>query len=60
VLAEKDVPFWIAVMYDVFGEEGVEALKKRLPVPCRIEYEYLEAYPFVMKNIRSRGVHLKG
>lgn len=60
VLAEKGVPFWVAVMYDIFGEEGVKALMKILPVLCRIEYEYLEAYPFVLENLRRRGVTLKG
>jgi len=47
-------------MYDVFGEEGVKALRKKLPVPCRIEYEYLETYPFVLENLRKRGIELKG
>ena len=59
VLAEKGIPFWVAVMYDVFGEEGVKALRKRLPVPCRIEYEYLEAYPFVLENLKKRGIILR-
>ncbi len=58
-LAEMQIPFWVAVMYDVFREEGVEALRKRLPVPCRIEYEYLEAYPFVLENLRERGIRLR-
>jgi len=56
---ERGIPFWVAVMYDVFGEEGVETLRKKLPIPCRIEYEYLEAYPFVLENLRKRGVRLK-
>ncbi|ACB10160.1 radical SAM protein [Thermotoga sp. RQ7] len=50
------VRFWVAVMYDLFGEEGLSELKKKLPVPCRIEKEYLEAYPFVVENLRKRGV----
>ncbi len=60
VLAEKGIPFWIAVMYDIFGKEGIEILKEKLPVPCRIEYEFLEAYPFVLKNLKKRGIRLKG
>ena len=59
VLVEKEVPFWVAVMYDVFGEDGVEALRKKLSVPCRIEYEYSEAYPFVLENLRNRDISLK-
>ncbi len=58
-LAERDVPFWVAVMYDVFGEEGIEALREKLPVSCRIEYEHLETYPFVLKNLKKRGIMLK-
>ena len=58
-LAEKGVPFWVAVMYDVFGEDGVKALEEKLPVSCRIEYEYLETYPFVLENLRKRGIKLK-
>ncbi|ADB57620.1 radical SAM protein [Archaeoglobus profundus] len=34
-LAKKGVPFWVAIMYDVFGEEGVKALKEKLPVPLQ-------------------------
>lgn len=58
-LAERGIPFWVAVMYDVFGEEGVEILREKLPVPCRIEYEFLETYPFVLENLKRRGIKLK-
>ncbi|RLI77860.1 radical SAM protein, partial [Archaeoglobales archaeon] len=58
-LAERSIPFWVAVMYDIFGEEGVNTLRRNLPVPCRIEYEYLEKYPFVLENLRRRGITLK-
>ncbi|ADA67856.1 Radical SAM domain protein [Thermotoga petrophila RKU-10] len=50
------VRFWVAVMYDLFGEEGLSELKKKLPVPCRIEKEYLEKYSFVVENLRKRGI----
>ena len=50
------VRFWVAVMFDIFHEEGIEKLKRVLPVPCRIEREYLEEYPFVLENLRKRGI----
>ena len=56
VLAERGTPFWVAVMYDIFRENGVKSLRKKLPVPCRIEYEYLQAYPFVLENLKKRGI----
>ena len=55
-LADGGIPFWIAVMYDVFGDDGVKKLEKVLPVACRIEFEYLERYPFVLENLRKRGI----
>ena len=57
-LVERKITAWPAVMYDVFRNEGVAKLKKRLKGirVKRIESEYLERYPFVMKNLRKRGI----
>ena len=55
-LTDRGISFWVAVMYDVFGDDGVKKLEKVLPVPCRIEFEYLERYPFVLENLRKRGI----
>ena len=57
-LEKYGMNFWIAVMFDVFGEEGVAKLKERLDVSCRMEFEFLERYPFVMENLRKRGITL--
>lgn len=51
--------FWVAVMYDVFKEEGTEKLKKRLPLSCRIEEEILNAYPFVVENMKKRAINIE-
>ena len=58
-LAEAEIPFWIAVMHDIFGEEGLRALKRMLPVQCRIEHEFLEAYPFILDNMKKRNIPIR-
>jgi uncharacterized Fe-S cluster-containing radical SAM superfamily protein len=58
-LHEK-VHFWVAIVYDLFREKGLKELEKRLPIPCRIEKEYLEMYPFVVENLRKRGILIDG
>ncbi len=57
-LSERMIPFWPAVMYDIFGREGVAKLKSRLRYEGFIEFEYLERYPFVMENLKKRGIKL--
>ena len=57
-LREKGIHAWPAAMFDVFGRRGVETLRKRLKKFGieRIELEYLEKYPFVIENLRKRGI----
>ena len=60
-MLEIGLDAWPAVMFDVFGEEGVRALKTQMHkqgLKCRIETEKLEKYPYVMDNIYKRGVVL--
>jgi uncharacterized Fe-S cluster-containing radical SAM superfamily protein len=57
-LEEAGVEAWPAVMGDLFGREGVEELTRVLRekgISGRIEIEYLERYPFVVENLKSRG-----
>ncbi|KAF2958993.1 radical SAM protein [Thermotoga sp. Ku-13t] len=56
---EGKVRYWVAVMYEIFKEEGIERLKKILPVRCRIEVEYLNTYPFVVENMKKRGFNVQ-
>ncbi len=61
-MLEKGLDAWPAVMFDVFGKEGVRSLKTQMQkqgLKCRIETEVLERYPYVMDNIYKRGVVLK-
>ncbi len=61
-MIEKSLDAWPAAMLDVFGKEGIQALKSQMHnygVRCRIETEVLEKYPYVMDNIYKRGVVLK-
>ncbi|MFX1521595.1 MAG: radical SAM protein [Promethearchaeota archaeon] len=57
-LLKRKMIVWPAVMYDVFREEGIRTLKEKLKDigVDRVESEYLERYPFVMKHLRKRGI----
>lgn len=61
ILRKNGIHAWPAVMYDVFGKEGVaEILRKLREVGFDdVELEYLERYPFVLENMRKRGVRLR-
>lgn len=50
---------WPALMGDLFNETEIVALKKTLHesgIRADLELESLEAYPFVLKNMRHRGL----
>ncbi len=59
-LKDAGVTAWPAVMFDIFGIEGLYILVELLePVGIKkeeIELEYLELYPLVEKNMRNRGL----
>ena len=57
-LLKREIMVWPAVMYDVFREVGVRKLKEKLKSIDveRIEFEYLEKYPFVIRNLEKRGI----
>jgi len=48
-------------MYEVFGKEGVAEITRKLREIGfdDVELEYLERYPFVLENMRKRGVRLR-
>ena len=53
------VQAWPALMEDLFKETEIAALKKTLRksgIPADLEIESLEAYPFVLENMRRRGL----
>jgi len=50
---------WPALMADLFNETEITSLKKTLRksgIPADLEIESLEAYPFVLENMRRRGL----
>jgi len=62
-LIDAGIDAWPAVMGDLFGPEGVRRLAARLDdfsIRTRIETEYLERYPFVVANLRQRGLEPAG
>jgi len=58
-LKENEIVAWPAVMYEIFGENGLRKIKERLRkenIETDIEVEYLEKYSFVEGNLRKRGL----
>ncbi len=57
-LINESINVWPAVMYDVFGEKGVLKIREKLSGIGieRIEFEHLERYPFVITNLRKKGI----
>jgi uncharacterized Fe-S cluster-containing radical SAM superfamily protein len=53
---------WPAVMHETFGSEGIGKINQQLKNyeirPEELEVEYLEAYPFVLENLKNRSVLL--
>lgn len=61
-LLGKGVNAWPAVMYETFGPQGIGEINNRLRgfgiKPEELEIEYLEAYPFVLDNLKKRSISL--
>ena len=61
-LIRNGINAWPAIMYEIFGPEGIgkinERLKKHQIRPEELEIEYLEPYPFVLKNLNERSISL--
>ncbi len=64
ILRDSGVYAWPAVMMEIFRGQGIEelgkVLKKRGISLEEMEVEYLEAYPFVIENMKKRGIKLNG
>jgi uncharacterized Fe-S cluster-containing radical SAM superfamily protein len=59
-LSRRGITVWPAVMSDLFGEEGIRQIRAALGGAGveKIEMEELIRYPFVMENLRKRGVEI--
>jgi uncharacterized Fe-S cluster-containing radical SAM superfamily protein len=54
---------WPALMENLFSEADISSLKntlKKFGIKADLELESLEPYPFVLENMRRRGILLKG
>jgi uncharacterized Fe-S cluster-containing radical SAM superfamily protein len=61
-MIRSGVNAWPAVMFEVFGAEGIEKISQTLKAhksrPEELEIEYLEPYSFVLENLRRRSIPL--
>lgn len=61
-LLDLGMDSWPAIMYELFGPKGIEKINKRLKEYTigaeELEVEYLEAYAFVLENLRRRSLEL--
>jgi len=61
-LENLGIKAWPAVMRELFNDEEIGRLKTLLgeyKIKARLEEESLEAYPFVLENLKNRRVPLK-
>lgn len=61
-LGSLGVRAWPALMEDFFSKAEIDALKKTLrqnEIRAELELERLEPYPFVLENIRKRGLSIR-
>jgi len=61
-LEKEGITTWPAIMEDIFSEKEIASLKMKLSyygIRANLESETLEAYPFVLENMRKRRVRLK-
>lgn len=62
ILADRGVRAWPAVMEDLFSEAEINLLRDILGkngVQAELELECLEPYPFVLENMKKRGVGIR-
>jgi uncharacterized Fe-S cluster-containing radical SAM superfamily protein len=62
-LEPRGVNAWPALMEDLFAKPQIEGLKKTLRergIHSDLELESLERYPFVLENLKRRGIFLHG
>jgi uncharacterized Fe-S cluster-containing radical SAM superfamily protein len=61
-LSGRGIDVWPAVMFDLFGEDGLREIRAKLREIGieKIELEELIRYPFVMENLRRREVEIIG
>ncbi len=61
-LQDRGIRAWPALMRDLFSTEEIGQLKNALDafrIKAELELEGLEAYPFVVENMKKRKVQIK-
>jgi uncharacterized Fe-S cluster-containing radical SAM superfamily protein len=59
-LTQRGITVWPAIMIDVFGDEEVRQIRERVAeIGLEVEMEELNRYPFVMDNLKKRGIEVK-
>ncbi|MCD6583512.1 MAG: radical SAM protein [Candidatus Omnitrophica bacterium] len=61
-LLKNNIIAWPAIISELFNSQEINEVKRKLKSysinPEDLEIEYLEAYPFVINNLRKRGIKL--
>lgn len=63
LLQDLGIEAWPALMEDLFSREQIDSLREKLKVEGitgKLELEYLERYPYVMKQLSKRGIEFSG
>jgi len=63
LLQDRGVEAWPALMEDLFTPAQIDSLRERLAragIEGELEMEYLERYPYVMKELKKHGVEVRG
>ena len=61
ILKDSGIEAWPAIMYDIFRSNGLQKIKEILKKEVgsdEVEIEYLESYPFVVRNLKNRGIEI--
>jgi uncharacterized Fe-S cluster-containing radical SAM superfamily protein len=58
-LTQRSITVWPAIMIDIFGDEGEKQIREQVAeIGLEVEMEELHRYPFVLDNLRKRGIEV--
>lgn len=63
LLQDRGIEAWPALMEDLFSPAQISTLKNKLAkagIKGDLEFEYLERYPYVMKQLEKEGIREQG
>ncbi len=62
-LQDHGIEAWPALMEDLFSQDQISSLREKLAaegIVGELEIEYLERYPYVIKQLQKRGIEMRG